>query len=486
MVKNIYSFSKARKIGLLLLFTLGVLSCENLQKAPVNTENSFNNEKSPRLQSPPFQGFLVKTLRLKSNAIYPNAVSMVSSQTRNSRSNYLAISSWGNPSAPAGKIEAGSIQFLGIEKISPNEIPTPKIGLKFNVQAIYPSGQSPISVGTGDFNKDGIGDFVVVNTNTDSRHRKGSPGDAIIFWGTGEGEFKQSEPLKGDFPFPSGVVVSDFDRNGIEDIAIGSSSDEENGVTIFFMSRNENHYTLSIPTEEISNHSLAIGDLNLDGAIDIVSANYPGIPQPKSNNIGVSVFLNAKDNGNNKGGFTRTFFPFPQYRPFAISVADLTEDGNPDVVILSEEKVVLLRGDGKGGLSEYSGTKIGSVSTAAFNNQGIQIGDLNGDKKMDLVIVENDYKNGKSEIAVLLGDNQGNFITRWNLSEVEGFPSDLEFANPTVSDIDFDGDLDILIPGTSFAFINEYQRIPTLAEKREDSNGSLVLFINNIKKNIQF
>ena len=133
--------------------------------------------------------------------------------------------------------------------------------------------------------------------------------------------------------------------------------------------------------------SIATGDLNGDGKLDLVTTDW------SSGKVTVLLGL-----GNGK------FAPGVDYAagtyPGSVIVADIDGDGRPDVIVSnqSEGTVGVLLGSGNGKLQQAQTYSIG------FNPASIATGDFNGKGRMDLVV-----SGGSSRLlAVLPNDGRGN------------------------------------------------------------------------------
>ena len=132
-------------------------------------------------------------------------------------------------------------------------------------------------------------------------------------------------------------------------------------------------------------------------------------------------------------------YQVPQFRqvtirvgqgPRWISVADVNQDGNPDILVTNADAgtVSVLLGDGRGEFREAAG----SPFAAGHLPNDIAIGDMNGDGNPDMVIADHQ----SPFVSILLGDGKGGFRA------APGSPVDVH-SNPHphgVAVADFDGD----------------------------------------------
>src|SRR5437667_1655584 len=137
----------------------------------------------------------------------------------------------------------------------------------------------------------------------------------------------------------------------------------------------------------------------------------------------------ANDSGQNSSAF-RAIHLSSATHPVMVSVADVSKDGNADILVANNGSgnLSVYLGDGNGGFSQASG----SPSSAGQNPTDIATGDFNGDGNLDVAIANH----GVKLVTVMLGNGKGQF------SFAPGSPFNVE-SNPHPHGIavaDFNGD----------------------------------------------
>lgn len=236
-------------------------------------------------------------------------------------------------------------------------------------------GSNPNFVAVADVNGDKYLDLVVSNAGDNT---------VTVLLGNGTGGFTAAPG--GPFAVggnPSFIAVGDFNGDRLPDLAIANLV--SNNVTVllgngkggFIAAPGSPFADTAAPqgasAVQASPVSLAIGDFNGDGNPDLVIANEA------ANNITVLL-------GNGKGGFTAASTSPIQVgsEPVSVAIGDFNSDGNLDLAVVnySDGTVTVLLGNGQAGFATASGIpyKVGALP------HSVAIGDFNGDGKPDLAV----------------------------------------------------------------------------------------------------
>ena len=165
-----------------------------------------------------------------------------------------------------------------------------------------------------DFNRDGIPDVAV--TNYDS-------GDVSVLLGRGDGTFEPQRRFDATTA-PVGLAVGDFNGDGIPDLAAIDSHGNADSTVAILLGRGDGTFQpeQTFPALTGGGYPLStvtVADLNHDGKDDLVVSG--------SNDARVSVFL-----GNGDGTFRHAGRFLGGRLAAGAAVLDLNGDGIPDIV----------------------------------------------------------------------------------------------------------------------------------------------------------
>jgi len=249
----------------------------------------------------------------------------------------------------------------------------------------YSVGNNPTSIAVGDFNGDHAPDLVVTN---------GADNTVSVLLGNGDGTFQTAKTYATEYT-PASVTVGDFDHNGMLDLAVANScgSDpacKQVGTVSVLLGNGDGTFQSAVDySVGKSPVSVATGDFNGDGKLDLVVAN-------KLDST-VSVLL-----GNGDGTFQAAATYATDTTPTAVAVGHFNGYSKPEdlaVACAGKNDVSVLTGKGDGTFNSYVPYKVGSrpfsVEAADFTGNGI----------IDLVVANENSAN----VSVLLGNGDGTF-----------------------------------------------------------------------------
>ncbi|MGA9642822.1 MAG: FG-GAP-like repeat-containing protein [Terriglobales bacterium] len=291
---------------------------------------------------------------------------------------------------------------------------------------------SPINAAVvGDFNGDGKLDVVSINSG-------GSEYELDVAIGNGDGTF-QSTVIQNIYsisqPTPYAMAVGDFNGDGRLDVALWGVSGADNASeVVIFLGNGNGTFTYSstyaAPNSTDFNpgsNSLYVADFNGDGKLDLAALT------PYN---GVFIFLGKGDGTFQTAvGYSTVDPNHPNdYTAYGLAVGDLNGDGKMDIAVTETSGMAVLLNNGNGtfGTATYYDSGI-----APFESQmGIALGDVNGDKKNDIVIT--DYY---GNVVLYLNQGSGKFA-------VKGVIAKLGVSFPwlvSIADINGDKKMDVVL-----------------------------------------
>lgn len=178
--------------------------------------------------------------------------------------------------------------------------------------------------------------------------------------------------------------------------------------------------------------NVAIGDVNQDGKLDLVVAS--------GRTRSVTVLLGQGEARFRASSSSPVAVPDS---PGEMALGDINADRKLDLVLASHDSygVMLLLGDGHGGFTLASNSPMMMKDGQRPHTHGLAMGDVSGDGKLDLVTANNE----DNDVSVALGDGRGGF------ARAPGSPfgvgkSPYPFA---LGDVNTDGHLDIVATSTA-------------------------------------
>ncbi len=279
----------------------------------------------------------------------------------------------------------------------------------------YPSGGShPWSVALGDVDGDGRIDVVAANYDSDT---------VCVLKGNAQGTLDSPQCYASGGSNPSSVAVADLNGDGRMDVVVANHAYYGNVCVLRGNAQGTLDAAVAYDPGGFSPSSVAVGDLDGDGRLDVVAAN--------SQSGSVCVL---------KGNAQWTLdaavcYGSGGYSPSCVAVGDVSGDGRLDVVVVNGDSnnVCVLKGNEKGTLD-------GAVAYASGGSYptSVVLGDVSGDGRLDVVVANSDLQAG--DVCVLKGNERG------TLDRAVPYGSGGLIASAlAVGDANGDGRLDVVV-----------------------------------------
>jgi hypothetical protein len=327
------------------------------------------------------------------------------------------------------------------------------------------------SIAVGDLNGDGKPDLVVTDACPVTNPTCGeagfptSHGVVAVLLGNGDGTFQPAVNFNSGGGYPSSVALADLNGDGKLDLIVANEcSPGECAYSLVSVLLGNGDGTFQPPVnyrsggfeesdDDVAQSSVAVGDVNGDGKLDLVVENQCAFST--SNYCGngtVGVLL-----GNGDGSFRpAVVYDSGGDWPYSVALADLNGDGRLDIAVANcgpidsngcgSGMVGVLMNKGNGGFQPAVLYPSGGVAAT-----GIFAADVNGDSKPDLLVANycgtgTIYTCNLGAVGVLLGNGDGTFQPAVAYSSGGDLPVALSSA-----DINGDGYLDIIATNSGSA-----------------------------------
>ena len=242
------------------------------------------------------------------------------------------------------------------------------------------TSRSVMTAAAGDFNANGRMDAAIVVAYNDGTYPQ--PIRIELYYGNGTGGFQYAGAF-GSLGWVYSFEAGDVNRDGRSDLVVGSSSSSgpQNRLDVFLASDAGLTFRTG-PTLTSQPLSVTVSDLDRNGTLDLaVALGYGG--------NSIQLF-----DGDGQGGFAAGELLTASHAMYSVRAADVNRDAVPDIV-----------GGGDGAMAVWLGSSTGSYAPPQYHATGsysfyFVIADLTGDGNPDILTDEG---------ALLRGTTDGTF-----------------------------------------------------------------------------
>jgi hypothetical protein len=297
-------------------------------------------------------------------------------------------------------------------------------------------GNSAQSVALADLNGDGRLDMVVANgCVTGSQCGSMTAGSLGVLLGNGDGTFQAPVSYFTGSTHVSFAAIADVNKDGKPDLVVGGSCPNGDcfagGTVAVLLGNGDGTFQTALVFSAPSGAggAIVIADVNNDGKPDVIAAG--GM---------LGVFL-----GNGDGTLrSEVTYSGGGFGTVSVAVADVNGDGKPDLIAVNQQMVAT----SNGGIGVLLGNGDGSFQPAVTylsggqNARSIVVGDVNGDGRLDAVVSNNSINGDvfSGGVGVLFGNGDGTFQPAVTFASGG---SSTEFT--LITDINGDGNADLIV-----------------------------------------
>ena len=295
------------------------------------------------------------------------------------------------------------------------------------VTSVISSSQVQAIINAADVAEPGTASVTV--TNPEKRNRTSN----LVFFPVRKKSSKVAFSIDPHLSAPGSVAVGDFNNDGKLDVAIGNTVGKNSYVDVYLGNGDGTFRkpVRSTVTGFVGFTSMVPGDLNNDGKLDLLVGSGN-----ESAGVVVAVLL-----GDGTGKFKQGASYYGDTYGGFLAVGDLNGDGNLDFVVTGED-------EGELTTITYLGNGDGTFQQKGVTDDGYflpVLGDFNGDGKLDLAVPDGI---AEDSVDVCLGNGDGTF------QACSTYDTKLYVTAVTAADLKGDGKLDLITDGVAVLLNN--------------------------------
>jgi len=280
----------------------------------------------------------------------------------------------------------------------------------------YSYGRWPLGISMGDVNGDGKPDLLVADACASGG--RDCHGGVAVLLGNGKGGFRFGGENYSGGDMARSIALGDVNGDGKLDILVA------NDTAVGVLLGNGDGTFQPAQSYGSGGQAISVGDVNRDGKLDLLVTNGRTLEMLLGNGDG--TFQPSQTLGT--GGD-------------AIAIGDVDGDGQLDLLVSDSGSVRVLLGNGDGSFQAERGYVPGG--------HGIAVSDVNGDGKLDLLVVNREA----NTVSVLLGNGDGTFQPAQTYAS-----GGYDAISVAVADLNADGKPDLAVLNT----YEDYQGAPSV------------------------
>ena len=223
----------------------------------------------------------------------------------------------------------------------------------------------------------------------------------------------------------SSVALGDYDNDGDLDLVTAGQRGSVRYIIRYRNNGSGNYSGARSFGEGVTSGSIALADMDGDNDLDLIVTGYDG-----------SFYRLDKYYGNGKGDFGGPYAFGKGVYLSSIAMGDIDTDGDLDLIVTGR------RLTGNPRLDKYvndgSGNFVGTGFGTGVRSSSIALGDIDLDSHLDLIVTG--YRSGVRYLDKYINTGTGNFTSA-------SFGTGVDSSSIALGDIDGDNDLDLVVTG---------------------------------------